>query len=122
MVAVLRLHLLKLVRSKNGCELLASLLMDCVHLLLHDHWGDGWVAFQCGDILVAIGEDRFEFRGLIGREIESLAEPGSFALRIFYMGVSFGCEWWCHVLLLCKGEASRESQGEGGGEQKAVHG
>jgi hypothetical protein len=63
------LHLLKLVGRKDGCKLLSRLLMYCVHLLLRDHRGDCGIAFQRGDLLVAVGQDGFELRGLVGGEV-----------------------------------------------------
>jgi len=43
-VVAVRPDLLKLLRSENGCELLSRLLVDDVHLLLHDQWRDRGVA------------------------------------------------------------------------------
>ena len=98
--------------------------MDRFHLLFHDYRGDRGVIGQCGDFLVAVGEDGFELCRLIGRQVELFAELRRFTLGIMsMMGL---CRWggggrgW--VLLLCKDEATGESQSEGGGEQKAVHG
>ena len=56
------LHLLELVGREDGCKLLSRLLVDCVHLLLRDHRGNCGIAFQCGDLLVAVGQNWLELR------------------------------------------------------------
>ena len=60
------LDLLQLLRSENCGELLAGLLVDCLHLLFHDHRGDCGVIGECGDLAVAIGKNGFELGCLVG--------------------------------------------------------
>src|ERR1700722_11753966 len=109
-----RLQLLELVGRQNRSKLLPGLLMNSMHLLLRDHRGDGGVAFQCGDLLVAIGEDGFELRRLIGGQIELLAEAGRLTLGIASMMVSLYGWGWSRdggVRLLREEESTGESQG-----------
>lgn len=114
------LQLLELVGCEDRGELLAGLLVNGAHLLLHDYGGDGFVVGQRGDLTVAVGQDGFELRGLVGRQVEFFAELRGFTLGVVSMVMLR--RGGGGVLLLGKGKAARESQGEGGGEQKAIHG
>lgn len=115
--------LLELLGREYGGELLTSLLMNGVHLLVHDHRRHRCVVLQCGDLLVAACEDRLDLRGLIGGEVQPLAESCGLALGIVLMAVVvLDCgSWRGRGGLLCEGEAARENQCEGGREKKAVH-
>ncbi len=119
--AVAGFQLLELVGCEDRGKLLAGLLVNGPHLLLHDYGGDGFVVGQRGDLAVAVGQDGFELRGLIGRQVEFFAELCGFTLGVVRM-VMLRRGGGGGILLLGKGETARESQGEGGGEQKAVHG
>lgn len=88
-----RFELLHLVGCENGSKLLPGLLTDRVDLLLRDHRGNGSVALQSGDLLIAVGKDRLELRRLIGGEVELLAETGGLALGIVSMLVSLCGRW-----------------------------
>lgn len=66
MVATMGVDLLELLGREHCCELLTSLLVDGLHLLVRDHRRHRCVVLQCGDLLIAVGEDRLDLRGLIG--------------------------------------------------------
>jgi len=106
--------MLELLRSENACELLPRFLADGVHLLFHDHRGDRCVAAQRGDLLVAVGKNRFELRCLIGRQVEPFAEPGGFAMRVGSVVVGLWCWGRGCLRLLRIDETAGEGQGQGG--------
>ena len=60
-------------------------------------------------LLLAVSENRFELRGLIGRQVELFAELGGFTLGVVGM-VVLGRWGWGGVLLLRKGKTARENQ------------
>jgi hypothetical protein len=76
------LDLLELIGREDCGELLASLLMNCFHLLFHDEGGDCFVISQGGNLAVSVGQDGFNLSGLIGRKIELFAELRGLALRV----------------------------------------
>jgi hypothetical protein len=92
------LHLLKLIGRENGGELLLGLLMNGLSLLIEDHGRDGSVGFERVHLLIAVGEDGFNLRGLIGCEAESPAQLSGFMMRI--MGVLTGLWRGCRGLPL----------------------
>ena len=103
-----RLQLLHLIGRENGSKLLPGLLADSVHLLLRDHWGDGGVALQCRDLLIAVGEDGLELGRLIGGEVQLLAETGGLTLGTTSMVGLRGCWDRGGIRLLCEDESSGE--------------
>jgi hypothetical protein len=117
----MRLHLLELVGCKDRSELLPGVFVDGSQLLFHDHWGDCGVVAQSSEFLVAVGQNGFELRGLIGGEVELLAEPCGLTLGVVSVVVGFYGRGRRGVLLLGDEKTTGESQDEGGGEYKAVH-
>jgi hypothetical protein len=106
----LRLHALV-----DGAELLAALLRR-----------QRGIGAQSGDLLLAIGEDGLELRGLVGRETEPLANSLRGAMRI-------GCVVVPVVTLLrrcvrrrwgrlSQRQSACQGQGKRGGEEKMLHG
>jgi hypothetical protein len=103
-------ELLELVGCEDGGELLAGLLVDCFQLLLHGFGGDRGVLFQGGDFVVAVGEDRFEFRGLIGERLSFLLSFAASRWGVVGM-VVLGPGSGGGVLLLTEGKTAGKGQG-----------
>jgi hypothetical protein len=113
-------ELLHLIGGEYAGELRPGVLVDAAELLATLVGRETGVGSEGGDFLLAVRENRFELRGLIGRQVELFAELRGFTLRVVGM-VVFGCWGGGGVLLLRKGKTARENQSEGGGKQKAVH-
>jgi hypothetical protein len=114
-------ELLHLIGGEYACELRRGVLVNAAELLATLVGREAGVGSESGDLLLAISEDGLELRGLIGRQVEFFAELRGFTLRV--VGMVVLCRWGGGgVLLLRKGKTARESQGQGGGKQKAVHG
>jgi hypothetical protein len=103
-------ELLHLIGGEYACELRSGVLVDAAELLATLVGREAGVGSESGDLLLAISEDRFELRGLIGRQVEFFAELRGFTLRIVGM-VVLGRWGGGGVLLLRKGKTARESQG-----------
>lgn len=121
-VVMERLHLLELVGREDRRKPLFGVFADGSHLLFPDHGSHRGIVSQRGDLLVAIGENGFELRGLIGREVELLAESCDFTLGVVSMVVGRDGGGGRFGRLLCQGETGRECQGQGGGEENSLHG
>jgi hypothetical protein len=105
-----RAQLLHLIGGEDAGELRRGVLVDAAELLTTLVGRETGVSSESGDLLLAISEDRFELRGLIGRQVELFAELRGFTLRI--LGVVVLGRWGGGgVLLLRKGKTARESQG-----------
>jgi hypothetical protein len=102
-------ELLHLVGGEYAGELRPGVLVDAAELLATLVRRKTGVGSEGGDLLLAVSEDGFELRRLIGRQVELLAELRGFTLRIVGM-VMLG--WGgSGVLLLRKGKTARENQG-----------
>lgn len=77
-----RLQLLHLVGSEDRGELVVGVLEDGAGLLAALILSEAGVVVEGGHLLLLIGEDRLELCGLIGGEIEALAEVLRGLLRI----------------------------------------
>ena len=104
MVVAMGLDLLDLVRGQDRGKLVPGLLVDRFHLLFHHNRGDCGVVGERGDLLIAVDENGFDLRRLVGREIELFGESRGFALGI--VGVVMFCRWGWRRFLLCEGEAT----------------
>ena len=75
------LHLLELVGRENAGKLLLGTLVDGAHLLVQVVRGERRVGAQCRQLLIAVGEDGFQFGGLVGGKVQHLAEMFGLMLR-----------------------------------------
>jgi hypothetical protein len=75
-------ELLHLLGSEYPCELCLHALVDGAELLAALILRQRSIGAQSGDLLLAIGEDGLELRGLVGREAETLANALRSAMRI----------------------------------------
>jgi len=66
------LHLLHLVGRQDDGELLLGVFACGAHLPVFLLWGEGRVALQGHHLLLAVGEDGVDLRGLVYREAELL--------------------------------------------------
>lgn len=76
------LHLLTLIRCKDGVQLLHGRLTDRMQLLLARVIAESAVAHEGSYLLFAVGEDRLDLGCLVGGEVELPGEASCFALRI----------------------------------------
>jgi hypothetical protein len=76
------LHLLELIGGEDAGELLLGIFLDGVKLLTAVLRGGLGVGHESGDFLVAVGEDGLDFGGLVGREVELLAQELGRLVRI----------------------------------------
>src|SRR5580658_9109134 len=125
-----RLELLELVWCENRRELLLGVLVDRLHLRMTLVLREGLVLEESLGLLVAVGEDRGELRGLVRGEVQLLGEELSLTLRIGRpvmlmvirrIGVRSAVLRKRRLRLLCERRCARESQGERGGKKKTFH-
>ena len=119
------LHLLELLGGKDAGELLLGGLVDGAELRVAILRRERSVSHQRGHLLVAVGEDGLELGGLVGAEVELLAEEGGCLLGIGgVMAVVVGALDGRGGLLrfLGESEAAADGEGENCGEKDALHG
>jgi hypothetical protein len=78
-------HLLELLGSEDGLQLLAGAVLDGAHLVVFVLRSELLVGPEGGHLLVAIGEDGQELGGLLGAEVELLGEACGLALGVGLM-------------------------------------
>ncbi|MDQ2925095.1 MAG: hypothetical protein M3R43_06010 [Acidobacteriota bacterium] len=106
------LHLLELVGGKDAGKLLLGRFMDGVHLILAALRVETGVGAESFDFLLAVGEDGFDPSGLVGGEVEFVAQAHCHLVGVMFM---LSC------LLLGNGETSAKGKYEGCGEENAFH-
>jgi hypothetical protein len=126
------LHLLELVWGEDGGELVLRVLLDGTHLFVFGFGVSLGVGHEGGDFFLAAGEDRLDFGGLVGCEVQLFAEECGGFLRVGSVlaasammsfdrrgGLLSGL--WGRLRLLGKREASGKGENEGCGKQDAFH-
>jgi hypothetical protein len=103
-------ELLHLIGGEYAGELRRGAFVNAAELLASLVGRKARVSSESGDFFLAISEDGFELRSLVGRQVEFFAELRGFTLRV--VGMVVLCRWGGGgVLLLRKGKTARESQG-----------